>query len=119
MLANNYFNVIINKYKDSNNKNNNNEISKNECNDLLFNDNIIYLNEALIHIDDVFMNNNLDEDYLNNIGKLYSIAYIKLYIKIFAKIYRYNKDKIDIKEITELISSKNINTRNVIKIFFF
>ena len=109
LLANDYFSGIFNESKESDN----------QFNKLLFKNNIIFLKEALTHIDNVFMNKNLEEDSLNNIGKIYSIAYIKLYIKHFAEIYRYNKGKIDYKKIIEVISSKDYNTRNVIKYFFF
>ena len=117
ILADDYFNDIKNNYNVSN-KRDKSIKSIDIWEELLLKNNIIYLKKALDHIDNVYNNVNLVKDSLNNIGKIYSIAYVKLYIKHFAEIYRYNNDKIDLNEIIKIICYKNYNTRNVVKIFF-
>jgi hypothetical protein len=117
LLANEYFKNIIDKYK--NNINNNLNKSKEECEELLLNQNLLYLKKALNHIDNVIENKNIEPTYLNNIGKLFSIAYVKLYIKYFAEIYYYCRDKISFRNIEQIICSKGSNSRKVVKIFFF
>ena len=78
------------------------------------------MKKALNHLDNVTENKNLEPINLNNLGKLFSIAYIKLYIKHLAEIYFYCKDKLSFQEIINTISGNNeTNTRKVIKIFFF
>jgi hypothetical protein len=116
LLANEYFKNIIDKYK--NNINNNLNKSKQECEELLLNQNLLYLKKALNHIDNVIENKNIEPTYLNNIGKLFSIAYVKLYIKYFAEIYYYCRDKISFRNIEQIICSKGSNSRKVVKIFF-
>ena len=120
MVTFNYFNEILNKYK--NNKpdpQNPNIKSDKECNELILNQNLLFLNKSLKHLDDVSNNENLNEGALNNLGKIYSIAYIKLFIKFLAEIYRFNKNKISFQPIIDVISSRECNTRKVVKIFFF
>ena len=117
LLAHKYFNDIIEKYKNIAQENINNKTEK-ECQELLLNQNLLYLQKALNHIDNVYRNENLEKDSLNNIGKIYSIAYIKLYIFHMSLIYKYNKNKISFSPIIDIISSTNFNTRKVVKIFF-
>ena len=120
MQAYNYFNNIIIKFKDNRpDPNNINIKSKEECEELLLNRNLLYLYKALEHIDNCYKKEGLNEKNLNNLGKIFAIAYVKLYIKYLAEIYRYNKTKISFIKITDLISSKEIPTRNMVKIFFF
>ena len=118
LLVNEYFKTIFDKYKY--NINNNIDFkSKEECEDLLLNQNLLFLKKALNHIDNVMENKNIDPSNLNNLGKLYSIAYIKLYMKYFAEICFYCRDKISFKFIEEIICSKESNSRKVVIIFFF
>ena len=63
--------------------------------------------------------NHLEENNLNNLGKIYSIAYIKIYMKYLAEIFIYNEDKIDFAPIIEIFSCTNNNMRKVVNIFFF
>ena len=122
LLANNYFNNIIAKYINSRPFPDNPNIkSEKECEELVLNQNLLYFKKALIHIDNVLENKNLDPTNLNNLGKIYAIAYIKLYIKHLAEIYIYSKDKIVFTDIVQIISGNNAesNFRKVIKIFFW
>ena len=120
ILAYNYFNDILNKYKTNRpDPNNPNIKSENECNELLLEQNLLYLNKSLIHIDKCFNKEGAEDRTLNNLGNIFAIAYIKLYIKYFAEIYKYNKTKIVFKKIIDCISSTECQTRNVIKLFFF
>ena len=79
-----YFNGIKNKYKKNVIKNVNSK-TKEECIELVLERNLLYLNKALDFLDKTFENKNLDESNLNNLGKIYSIAYIKLYMNIWLK----------------------------------
>ena len=121
LVINNYFNEIVNKHiKTRPDPQNPNIKSEKECEDLVLNINLLYLKKALNHLDNVMENKNLEAINLNNLGKIYSIAYIKLYIKHLAEIYFYSKDKLSFQEIINTISGNNeTNTRKVIKIFFF
>jgi len=120
LLANNYFNEIVNKYKDRRpDPQNQNIKSEKECQELVLNQNLLFLNKALLHIDNVVENKNLEPSNLNNLGKLFSIAYIKLYIKHLAEIYIYSRDKISFEEIIKIISGNDNNSRKIIKIFFY
>ena len=110
-----YFKAIIDKYK----KNNLNIKSKEECEDLFLNQNLLYLKKALNHIDNIMENKNIDPSHLNNLGKLYSIAYIKLYMKYFAEKCFYCRDKLSFKFIEQIIRSRESNSRKVVIIFFF
>ena len=64
-------------------------------------------------------NKNLEAINLNNLGKIFSIAYVKLYIKYLAEIYIYNKINLSFQEIINTISSNENNSRKIVKIFFF
>ncbi len=109
LLANNYFNEIVNKYKENRpDPQNKNIKSEKECQELVLNQNLLYLNKALIHIDNVVENKNLEQSNLNNLGKLFSIAYIKLYIKHLAETYIYSRDKISFEEIIKLYQETTI-----------
>ena len=120
LIANNYFNEIVNKNKESRpDPQNLNIKSEKECQELVLNQNLLYLNKALLHIDNVVENKNLEPSNLNNLGKLFSIAYVKLYIKHLAEIYIYSRDKISFEEIIKIISGNDNNSRKVIKIFFY
>ena len=120
MISYNYFNDIIIKYKnDRPDPQNPNIKSDKECNELILNQNLLYLNKALKHLDNIFIKENLKEGALNNLGEIYSIAYIKLYIKYLAEIYRFNKNKVSFEPIIDVISNTEFNTRKVVKIFFF
>jgi hypothetical protein len=120
LIANNYFNEIVNKNKESRpDPQNLNIKSEKECQELVLNQNLLYLNKALLHIDNVVENKNLEPSNLNNLGKLFSIAYVKLYIKHLAEIYIYSRDKISFEEIIKTISGNDNNSRKVIKIFFY
>ena len=82
MLAYNYFNEILNKHKNNRpDPENPNIKTKNECEELILNQNLLYLNKALIHIDKCFTKQGLEERALNNLGNIFAIAYVKLYIK--------------------------------------
>ena len=81
--------------------------------------NLLYLNKAWLHIDNVVENKNLEPSNLNNLGKLFAIAYVNLYIKHLAEIYIYSRDKISFEEIIKTISGNDNNSRKVIKIFFY
>ena len=105
--AYNYFENIKELYKEQ-------EINKK----LLLGLNLDYLRQALSHIDKI-SHPDFKDDSFNKLGKIYSIAYIKLYIKNFVKIYNNNKEQISFKEIIEVISSTNHNTRNIVKYFLF
>ena len=120
ILAYNYFNDILNKYKGNRpDPNNPNIKSQNECSELLLEQNLLYLNKALIHIDKCFNKEDTEDRTLNYLGNIFAIAYIKLYIKYLAEIYRYNKTKIVFTSIIECLSSTEHQTRKVIKLFFF
>ena len=120
LIIYNSFEDIVNKYKNKRpNSQNQNIKTEEECNELILNQNLLYLNKALIHIDNVFSKKNIGNGNLNKIGQIYAIAYVKIYIKYFAQIYKYNKSYISFKPITEIISSTDCNTRKVVKIFFF
>ena len=120
LLAYNYFDDILNKYKDNRpDPNNLNIKSKDECEELLLEQNLLYLNKALIHIDKCFTKEGLEERNLNNLGNIFSISYIKLYIKYLAEIYKNNKTKINFTNIIECISSTECQTRKIVKYFFF
>ena len=110
LIINSYFNDIINKYKKDNPPDNLNFKTEKECEELILNQNLLYLNKSLRHIDNVYQNQNLIEGSLKNLGKIYSIAYIKLYIKFLAEIYKYNKNKINFEQIINIISSSDLNT---------
>ena len=119
-LAYNYFSEIINKYKSKRPDPSNPNIKSNkECDELLLKQNLLFLNKSLIHMDKCFNKEDLDENALNNLGNIYSIAYVKLYLTYLAEIYKYNKTKISFNQIINLISSTEYNTRKVIKLFFF
>ena len=118
LLANNYFNEIKNKYKKNENQNINSK-TKEECVELILERNLSFFIKALEHLDKTVENKNLDENNLNNLGKIYSIAYIKLYLKYLAEIFIYNNELIDLKPVIDVLSSKKINMRKVIQIFFF
>ena len=118
LLANNYFNEIKNKYKKNENQNINNK-TKEECDELILERNLSFFIKALEHLDKTVENKNLDENNLNNLGKIYSIAYIKLYLKYLAEIFIYNNELIDLKPVIDVLSSKKNNMRKVIQIFFF
>jgi len=82
MLAYNYFNEILNKHKNNRpDPENPNIKTKNECEELILNQNLLYLNKALIYIDKCFTKQGLEERALNNLGNIFAIAYVKLYIK--------------------------------------
>ena len=116
----NYFNEIINKHKNNRpDPGNPNIKTKNECEELLLEQNLLFLNKALVHMDKCFTKNDLEKDHLNNLGKIYAISYVKLYIKYLAEIYRYNKTKLSFLKIIEAISSTKHKTRYVVKLFFF
>ena len=118
LIANNYFNEIKNKYQTKNTRNLNDK-SKEECEKLILEINLSFFNKALNFLDNIFENRNIDNNNLNNLGRIYSIAYIKLYMKYLADIFINNNDIIDLKPIVEIMSSKNNNVRKVVKIFFF
>ena len=123
LIANNYFIEIINKYKKNKKENHNmNNKTKKECAELVLKRNLLFFNKALNHLDKIFENKQLDESNLNNLGKIYSIAYIKLYLKYLVEIFiQGNNDdnKIDFKPVIDIICNKENNVRKVIKIFFF
>ena len=116
LVANNYFNEI--KYKYEKNENIAHK-SKEESTELVLGRNLSYLNKALDFLDKTVENKNLEENNLNNLGKIYSIAYIKLYMKNLAEIFIYDNDKIDLNPVIEILSSSKNNMRKVIAIFFF
>ena len=102
MQAYNYFNDIIVKFKDNRpDPNNINIKSKEECEELLLNKNLLYLDKALGHIDNCYTKEGLDQKNLNKLGKIFAIAYVKLYIKYLAEIYKYNKTKISFVKIID------------------
>ena len=72
-----------------------------------------------MHIDKFYTKEGLDNKELNNLGNIFAISYVKLYIKYFAEIYKYNKTKISFKQIIDIISNTNIRTRKIVKFFFF
>ena len=115
LKANNYFNSIKNKYKDD--ENNNTKLSVKKYTELILGQNFENLKEALIHLDNIEEKKNLKEDDLNNIGRIYSIAYIKLYMKHFADVFINNNDKIKLDEIFSFLNNVNNNSRKVVKIF--
>ena len=120
MLAYNYFNEILIKYKNIRPDPENPKIkSKDECKELLLEQNLLYLIKALTHIDKCYIKEGLEETLLNNLGNIFSIAYVKLYIKYLAEIYKYNKTKINIADIAKCISNTECKTRKVVKLFFF
>ena len=115
-----YFEEIINKHKYNRpDPNNPNIKSKNECEELLLQQNLLFLSKALIHIDKCFTKEEIRERELNNLGRIYAIAYIKIYIKYLAEIYKYNKTKISFINIVNVLSSTEHLTRKVVKLFFF
>ena len=122
LLVNEYFNNIINKYKNNRPVPENPNIkSEKECEELILNVNLLYLKKALIHLDNVIENKNLEPTNLNYLGKIFSIAYIKLYIKHLAETYYYSKDRVNFGDIVQTISGNeaNNNMRKIVKIFFF
>ena len=123
LVANDYFNSIIDKYINSRPVPENPFIkSEKECEELVLNQNLLYLKKALIHVENVLENKNLEPNNLNNLGKIFSIAFIKIYIKHLAEIYIYSKDKISFGEIVQVISGNNetgSNFRKMVKIFFW
>ena len=121
LIINNYFNEIVNKFKNVRpDPQNPNIKSEKECEELILSVNLLYLKKALIHLDNVMENKNLEAINLNNLGKLYSIAYIKIYIKHLAEIYHYSKDKLSFQEIIDTISGNNeTNSRKMVKILFY
>ena len=78
-----------------------------------------YLKLSLNHIDNFTKKKNKNKDSLNNIGRLYSLAFIKLYIQNFAKEYKNNNQRFNFNAIVDEISNKDNNTRNEIKLYFF
>ena len=70
------------------------------------NQNLLYLKKALDHIDNIFENKNIESTCLNKLGKLYSIAYVKLYIKYFSEIYYYCRDKISFRIIEQTLCNR-------------
>ena len=118
LKANNYFNEIKKKYKLKSNLNNNKELTNEECTELILGKNLENLKEALIHLDNIVENKNLNENDLNNLAKIYSIAYIKLYMKQLAEIFKNNNDKIQFDVIFNLLTNVDNNSRKVIIIYF-
>ena len=119
-LFNDYFTSLISileKLKKSKRKSE--TITEEEYFSELFeNQNLEYLKLSLNHIDNFVENKNKNKDSLNNLGRIYSIAYTKLYIQYFAKEYKNNNQRINSNTIIEAITSKDNNTRNVIKLYF-
>ena len=81
--------------------------------------NLEYLKLSLNHIDNFVENKNKNEDSLNNLGRIYSVAYTKLYIQYLAKIYKNDNQRFKFNYIIDAISSKDNNARKVIKLYFF
>ena len=86
---------------------------------------LIYLNQAIIYLENVIYNNNNIKDYnLKNIKKFFSISYIKVFIQYYSNLfYKNNNDKNstldDYKKIENIINGKNNEVRNIIIIYFY
>ena len=117
LQMNDYFSEISKKYPIFN-KDNLNLIGKEQIDELIKGLNLKFLKKGLNFMDQ-FVENTLIKGDLNHIGKIYSEAYIKVYIQQFAKIYFYNKELTNYKDIIDIICDKENNMRNVLKIYFF
>lgn len=119
-----YFENLFNEYFKSLNSEisklfNSKKITEDEyLSEIFENINFEYLKISLNHIDN-YKNENLDKDLLNNLGKLYSIAYIKIYIQNLAKAFKKDLSRFNFELIFDEISNKNNNTRKIVKLYFF
>ena len=80
-----------------------------------------YLNEALLYLDDeVFGNNKIGNksNYLNKIGKLYCLAYVKKYINNYIEINKNHFNELYLwEDINCVLYSKNNKMRRMIKYY--
>ena len=81
-----------------------------------------YLSQAINYLDSIFNNNNIQENNLKNITKIYSISYIKVFLQHFSEFFYKNKkdenDGISTK-IETIINEKNNTIRDIIIIYFY
>ena len=116
-----YFeNIFVDYFSKNKKKMKGKKISEEEILSNLFEkQNLAFLKKCLNHIENYIEMKNHNEDNLNNLGRLISIAYTKIYIQNLSKEYKENKKTFDFDFIIEEISSKNNKARNIIKLYFF
>ena len=94
---------------------------KNIFDELLSNTSLDYLDEALLFLDDEISGNNKignKTNYLNKLGKLYSIAYIKKYVNNYIEINKNHFSEIYIwEDINNVLYSKDNKLRRMVKYY--
>ena len=85
--------------------------------------NFTYLAQTINYLDNYICDNNLKDYSLNNLKKLFSIAYIKVFLNHFSSLF-IEKDKNNnlldnIKKVENLIKEKDNSIRKVIIIYFY
>ena len=85
--------------------------------------NFTYLTQTIDYLDNYICDNNLKDYSLNNLKKLFSISYIKVFLNHFANLF-YAKDKNNnllnnFKKVENLIKEKDNSIRKVIIIYFY
>ena len=103
-----YFNSILIKY--------NNKYSENCCEELLLKLSLDYLKKAIQYLYENKNNN------VNNLLKLYAIAYLKTYCYYYVEINYNHFDKCNFEEINKLLNDKdenNILIRNIRNIYIW
>ena len=94
---------------------------KNIYEEILSNINLDYLDEALLFLDDEISGNNKignKTNYLNKLGKLYSIAYIKKYVNNYIEINKNHFSEIYIwEDINNILYRKDNKLRRMVRYY--
>ena len=89
--------------------------------ELLGNTSLDYLDEALLFLDDEISGNNKignKTNYLNKLGKLYSISYIKKYINNYIEINKNHFSEIYVwEDINNVLYRKDNKLRRMVKYY--
>ena len=113
-----YFEYLCEKYFENIKKTNK---DSNLYEEILYNSSLDYLDEALLFLDDEISGNNLignKKNYLNKLGKLYSIAYIKKYINHYVEINKNHFGEIYIwEDINKILYCKDNKLRRMVKYY--
>ena len=98
-----------------------NENAKNKEEEIIGNSSLDYLEESLLFLDDeINGNNNIGNkvNYLNKLGKLFSISYIKKYINNYVYINKNTLQKVFIwEDINDIMYSKDNKLRRMVKYY--
>ena len=99
----------------------NKDNEKNMFEELLGNTSLDYLDEALLFLDDEISGNNKignKTNYLNKLGKLYSISYIKKYINNYIEINKNHFSEIYVwEDINNVLYRKDNKLRRMVKYY--